>query len=165
VGIDEKIPIDITIPTRVALELRKRGLKCCDPHDLTVTKFRAVLITHKYKGTVIYEIGIKIDRFGLFAFCQLYGKNAQPSSSRSLEGKEYGNVTGWFSQSWKEMASVLGKDTKAYMRNNGLELIKDLMPGPPKRKISAKDFRHIINHFERWVRYLQSYFERLKPLV
>jgi hypothetical protein len=160
-GINEKIPIDITFPARVILELRKRGLKCCDPHDLTVTKFRAVLIPYKYKGTVIYEIGIKIDRFGLFVFCQLYGKKSLPPSSRSFEGKEYGNVTGWFSQSWKEMASVLGKDTKAYMRNNGLELIKDLMPGPPKRKISAEDFRHIINNFERWIRHLQFYFGRL----
>jgi hypothetical protein len=164
-GINEKIPIDITFPTRVVLELRKRGLKCCDPHDLSVTKFRAVLIAHKYKGTVIYEIGMKIDCFGLFAFCQLYGKNPQPSSSRLLEGKEYGKVAGWFSQSWKEMASVLGKDTKAYMGINGLELIKDLMPGPPKGEISVKDFRRIINNFERWIRHLQSHFECLKPYI
>jgi hypothetical protein len=150
-ALSENIPIDITFPTRVALELRKRGLKCCAPHDLTVTKFRAVLIAHKYKGTVIYEIGMKIDRFGLHALCFIYGKNSP--------------LAGLFKLPCNELPTVFGLDTKLLMKSIGLELTKNLIPGPPQNKISASDFRRIVTDLEHWIKHLQTCFVRLSDIV
>jgi len=52
-GINEKIPIDITFPTRVAMELHKRGIKECDLQQLKVEQYHTVLISH--------ESGKKVD--------------------------------------------------------------------------------------------------------
>jgi len=149
-GIKERIPIDITFPTRVAMELHKRGIKECDPQQLKVEMYYTVLITHKHGKKVIYEFGIKISRFGLFGFCAIYGKDSP--------------LTELFKLPCNELPTVFGLDTKLSMKSDGLELTKKLMPGLPKPKITAGDFRRIVNELERWIKNLQAYFKHISLL-
>jgi len=142
-GINEKIPIDITFPTRVAMELHKCGIKECDPQQLKVERYRTVLISHESGKKVIYEFGIKISRFGLYGFCFIYGKDAP--------------LTELFKLPCNELPTVFGLDTKLAMKSDGLELTKRLIPGLPKPKITASDFHRIVNELERWVKNLQSH--------
>jgi len=121
-GINEKILIDITFPTRVAMELHKRGIKECDPQQLKVEMYYTVLITYKMGKRVIYEFGVKISRFGLFGFCSIYGKDSP--------------LTELFKLPCNELPTVFGLDTKLSMKSDGLELTKRLMPGLPKHIIS-----------------------------
>ena len=144
-GINERIPIDITFPTRVAMELHKRGIKECDPRQLKVETYRTVLIMHEVGKKVIYEFGIKISRFGLFGFCFIHGKDSPLSELFKLP--------------CNKLPTVFGLDTKLSMKSEGLELTKRLMPGLPKQKILASDFRRIINELERWIKNLQNLFE------
>ena len=146
-GINEKIPIDITFPTRVAMELHKRGIKECDPQLLKVEMYCTVLITYKHGKKAIYEFGIKISRFGLFGFCAIYGKDSP--------------LTELFKLPCNELPTVFGLDTKLSMKSDGLELSKRLMPGLPKPKITTGDFRRIINELEHWIKHLQDYFKYL----
>jgi len=149
-GINEKIPIDITFPTRIAMELHRRGIKECDPQQLKVEPYRTVLITNQVGKKVVYEFGIKISRFGLFGFCSIYGKDSP--------------LTELFKLPCNELPTVFGLDTKLSMKSDGLELSKRLMPGLPKPKITAGDFRRIVNELERWIKHLQSYFKHLSLL-
>ena len=149
-GINEKIPIDITFPTRVAMELHKRGIKECDPQQLKVEMYYTVLITYKSGKKVIYEFGVKISRFGLFGFCFIHGKDSP--------------LTELFKLPCNELPTVFGLDTKLSMKSDGLELSKRLMPGLPKPKIPASDFRRIVNELERWIKNLQAYFKHLSLL-
>ena len=146
-GINEKIPIDITFPTRVAMELHRRGIKECDPQQLKVEQYHTVLIILKSGKKAIYEFGIKISRFGLFGFCSIYGKDSP--------------LTELFKLPCNELPTVFGLDTKISMKSDGLELTKRLMPGLPKPKITASDFRRIVNELERWIKNLQSHFKYL----
>lgn len=145
-ALSEKIPIDITFPTRLCLELRKRGVSECNPHNLTITEHRTILISHKYKKEVLYELGIKIDRFGLHAFCFIYGKNSP--------------LARLFKLPCNELPTVFGLDTKLLMKSDGLELTKNLIPGPPQNKIGAKDFRRMVNDLERWIKRLKTSFDQ-----
>jgi len=149
-GIKEQIPIDITFPTRVAMELHRRGVKECDPQQLKVESYRTILITHKVGKKAIYEFGIKISRFGLFGFCSIYGNDSP--------------LTELFKLPCNELPTVFGLDTKIAMKSDGLELTKRLMPGLPRPKITASDFRRIVNELERWVKNLQDYFKDLSLL-
>ena len=146
-GIKEQIPIDITFPTRIAMELHRRGIKECDPQQLKVERYSTVLISHESGKKVIYEFGIKISRFGLFGFCSIYGKDSP--------------LTELFKLPCNELPTVLGLDTKLSMKSNGLELTKRLIPGLPKPKITASDFRRIVNELEHWIKNLQSHFKYL----
>jgi len=149
-GIKERIPIDITFPTRVAMELNRRGIKECNLQQLKVERYHTILITQKSGKMVIYEFGIKISRFGLFGFCSIYGKDSP--------------LTELFKLPCNELPTVFGLDTKLSMKSDGLELTKRLMPGLPKPKITASDFRRIVNELERWIKNLQDYFKHITLL-
>jgi len=146
-GTKELIPIDITFPTRVAMELYRRGIKECDPQQLKVERYHTVLITHKYGKETIYEFGIKISRFDLYGFCFIYGKNSP--------------LTELFKLSCNELPTVFGLDTKLFMKRDGVELSRKLISGGLKPAMARSEFRRVVNDLERWIKRLQPNFDRL----